>query len=124
MPKHRSLRAAPGTTINIDAARQAAEDALPARADKLQSESWAYLGDMTDPRGGAVLITALEVLRDDIDALEAALDTPPEGFEGQDAADGSVTWEFSSSDEGQQLLDRAERLNDFGLLRPAGLELF
>lgn len=109
---------------NFDEARARVQKALPATSDKLKSESWAYAGEVTDPHEGRhVLIAAQDVLYEDVDALEAAIDTPPTGFESQDGESGATIWRFPQNQEGRRLAEATERLDDFDLLSAAGLEL-
>lgn len=110
---------------DFSAARAGVEHALPAMSDKLKSESWGYVGEVTDPHEGRhVTIGALDVLKSDIDSLEAAINTPPEGFESQDDDDsGATVWHFPESKDGHELAAAAERLSDFGLLDASDLEL-
>lgn len=119
-----ALRSRQRTHPNFDDVRSRIETALPATSDKLKSESWAYVGEVTDPdEGRHVLITAQDILYEDVDALESAIDTPPAGFESQDGASGETIWNFPQNPEGRKLAESAERLDDFDLLSAAGLEL-
>jgi hypothetical protein len=105
-------------------ARASIEHTLPAKSDKLRSDSWGYVGEVTDPHDGRdVTIGALTVLREDVVSLEAAINTPPEGFEPQEDHTGGTVWRFPEGGDGRRLADAAERLSDFDLLDEIDLEL-
>jgi three-Cys-motif partner protein len=77
---------------------------------------------VTDPRGEVVTVAALDVLRDDISALEQAIESPGDGLDDFALPDGGTVWWFSQDANGAQLADAADRIRDFGLLARIGLE--
>ena len=121
LPRPNALRALAGRTLDFEAAQRALEDLDLGRADVLGAESWAEW-DVTDPRGEFVTIAALDVLRDDLDALEQAIDSPGDGVEDYALPDGGRVWWFGEDDNGVQLADAADRLRDYGLLARIGLD--
>ena len=121
LPRPKALRASAGRTLDFEAAQGAIEDLELGRADTLGAESWGGW-DVTDPRGEFVTIAALDVLRDDLIALEQAIDSPGDGVEDDELPDGGKVWWFGEDDNGVQLADTADRLRDFGLLARIGLD--
>lgn len=120
LPRPNALRAREWRALNFDAARRSLEELDLGRADRLTAESWARW-DVLDPRGDFVTIAALEVLRTGLDALEQAIDSPGDGLDSYDLADGGMVWWFAEDDNGAQLAAAADRLRDYGLLAQIGL---
>lgn len=121
LPRPNAVRAPAGWALDFEAARCALEDLELGRADRLGAESWGDW-EVTDPRGEFVTIAALDVLRDDLVALEQAIDSPGDGVDDFELPDGGKVWWFSDDDNGAQLAAAADRLGDFGLLARTGLD--
>jgi len=116
-----ALVAPAGASPNWDAAHAAIEQAGLGRADRLKADTWPQW-EVTDPRGEWVTIEVLPILHSDVDALEEAFNTPPEGLSTISCDEGTLIHVF---EEGQadveNVIDAADRLHDFGALRAAGL---
>lgn len=119
-PRPNALRASDAQQLDFPGAIAAADDVELGSADRLTAESWADW-DILDPRGEVITIAARDVLRDDLVALDQAVNSTGDGLEEYQTDDGSRIWWFSNDDSGEQLAASAHRLLDFDLLAVVGL---
>lgn len=120
LPRPNALRAPRAPVLNFGGAHDALEVLSLGSADQLTAESWSAW-EVTDPRGDSVTIAALDVLRDDLVAIEQAIDSPGDGLESYELPDEGTVWWFANDANGLQLAEAAHRLRDFDLLRIIGL---
>lgn len=114
------LRQEENIELKFDEARESLDGLELGSADRLLADSWGEF-EVLEPQGEAIVTEALEVLRDDLDAVDSALDSA-DGNEAFDLLYGGTVYWFSDDETGEDLAARCDRLRDFGLLEAVGLK--
>lgn len=122
MPETVVLVSPAGASPDWDAARDAIEglDEL-GKVDDLAAYTWPQY-DIATPDGDWVTIAVLPILHEDLNTIEEAFHSPPEGLSAL-TCEGSALIHLFDRDipDVKKTLDACDRLYDFDVLAAAGL---